>query len=199
MAKNILEKDENTPDGSKKGDSKSKAKVKKHSTKGKRKSDKGKGSKKKGKRVVSSGSSTSSSSDSSSESMDPEQVMSSLALQLSLSKNHLKLKGNKVMKLEDLSPEQLQFVMSRPSQCHRDLPELSTLTLHECGGELYQMRKQVSQRLLGKVSKKKQYANEELRTQAQAEEHCKMAWMKRLLQVYELFGKFTGHWEKETL
>ena len=51
MAKNILEKDETTPDGSKKGDSKSKAKVKKHSTKGKRKSDKGKGSKKKGKRL----------------------------------------------------------------------------------------------------------------------------------------------------
>ena len=147
-AKNILEKDDTTPDGSKKGDSKSKAKVKKHSVgKSKKKTEKGRGGKKKVKKPVSSESS-SSSSDSSSESMDPEQVMSSLALQLSLSKNLLKLKGNKVMKLEDLSPEQLQFVMSRPSQCHRDLPELSTMTLHECEGELYQMRKQVSQRLL---------------------------------------------------
>eukprot|EP00438_Fugacium_kawagutii_P032081 Skav235381 [mRNA] locus=scaffold59:703122:703861:- [translate_table: standard] len=110
--------------------------------------------------------------------------MSSLALQLSLSTNQLKLKGNKVLKMEDLSAQGLQFIMAQPPQ-HDRLPELSTFTLHECGGELYEMRRAAVARLSSKISKKKQLANEELRAHAAAEEACKARWMKRLCEIYE--------------
>ena len=194
MAKNIIKQ---SGSESTKGTEKvkEKKKVKKSHEKNHQKKGKKKTKVKTNKSSSSSSSSKSScsSKDSSSEisSTDPEQTMSSLALQLSLSQSQLKLKGGRVMKVEDLSPEQLAFVICDPAGCHKQLPELSTFTLHECGGELYQMRKQATQRLQGKVSKKKQYQNEDLRTQAQAEEACKMTWKKRVLEIYELFG-FAG-------
>ena len=195
MAKNILNqsKGEDAPDSERtsKGNKKKDLKKVKKAEKIKGKKDTKKTSKKKKKSSSSSSSSSASkgSKDSSSSSAsDPEQVMSSLALQLNLSQNMLKLKDKKVMKIEDLTAEQIQFIISHPTGCHHDLPELATFTLHECGGELYQMRKQATLRLQGKVSKRKHLQDEGVRTQAQAEEACKMAWKKRVLEIYELFG-----------
>ena len=193
MAKNILNQNSGTDaDGgvaSKGSKSKKEVKKVKKSEKNKGKKDSKKSLKKKRKSSTSSSSSSDSegSKDSSSAS-DPEQVMSSLALQLNLSQSLLKLKDKKVMKIEDLTPEQIQFIISRPTGCHHELPELATFTLHECGGEFYQMRKQATLRLQGKVSKRKHLQDEGVRTQAQAEEACKMAWKKRVLEIYELFG-----------
>ncbi len=191
MAKNIIKQSASDPTN--KG-TETKAKEKKKVKKTHEKTSKKKSSKKHKAKANKASSSTSKSSassqDSSSDdsSADPEQTMSSLALQLSLSQSQLKLKGGRVMKVEDLSPEQLAFLICDPAGCHKQLPELSTFTLHECGGELYQMRKQATMRLQGKISKKKQYMNEDFRTQAQAEEACKMTWKKRVLEIYESFG-----------
>lgn len=177
---------------------KKKAKKEKEKEKKTKSKQKGKKAKRKGKSSSSSKSSSKSDSDSadsdsgdasSEDAKDPERVMSSLALQLSLSTNQLKLKGSKVLKIEDLSPQGLQFIMAHPPQ-HEKLPELSTFTLHECGGELFEMRRAAVSRLAGKVSKRKQLQNEELRTHAAAEEACKARWMKRLLDVYELLGSY---------
>lgn len=129
--------------------------------------------------------SSNSSSSETSDNDNAEQVMSSLALQLSLSQSQLKLKGSKLVKVEDLSPAQLQFILAQPAGCSRELPELSTMCFHETGGELYEMRKACVQRLAGRVNRKRAMQNEELRTHTQAEEACLRKWKSRLLDVYE--------------
>lgn len=188
MAKNIIKQSD--PGKGTETKVKDKKKVRKDEKTSKKKSSSKKHKAKAKKASSSTSKSSASSNDSSSNesSADPEQTMSSLALQLSLSQSQLKLKGGRVMKVEDLSPEQLAFLICQPAGGHKQLPELSTFTLHECGGELFQMRKQATTRLQGKVSKRKQLVNEELRTQAQAEEACKMTWKKRILEIYESFG-----------
>lgn len=191
MAKKILEKsDGDTSKPAKASVKKTKKKEMKKSKKSK-KSGKDKKVSKSKKAKKSSSSESSSASDpstdgnSSEDSETAEQVMSSLALQLSLSQKQLQLKGSKLVKVEDLSPAQLQFVLAQPGGCSRALPELSTMCFHETGGELYEMRKACVQRLAGKVDKKKAFQSEELRTHTQAEEACLRKWKGRLLEVYE--------------
>ena len=199
MAEEILEKTEGTGGRPSGASSKSKTsparkfkkrkeekKVKKDHKEKDRK-DKADRKHKKGKKskAPTSSSSTEELSDSQ-DSQDPEKVMSSLALQLGLSGNTLKLKGSKVMKIEDLSPDQLQFIMADPPGLGQHLGELSTFTLFETGGELYQLRRAATVRLQARVGKKK--VSKDLEKNTQAEVVCLGTWKKRLLDIYELLA-----------
>ena len=193
MAESILETDGVA--GSSKDGAKEKGKVVRKE--GKSKKSKAKKDKKdrKGKKVKEeseSGSDSEQQCEASSSSEDPERIHSSLALQLNLSGNQLKLKGSKVLKVEDLSPDQLQFIIAHPSGCHQNLPELSTFTLFETGGELYQMRRAATTRLQNQLGKKK--VNKDLERQTQAEEVCLRSWKKHLLEIYELLEMFNLDW-----
>ena len=188
MAKNILQDHGDEEGNTNKKTAKTVKKKEKRVSNGK--SKKSKKEKHKKKSTSSSSESSSSSDESGASQEDPEQVMNSLALQLNMSQSMLKIKGSRILKIEDLSPEALQFIMAQPGQCAKALPELCTFTLMETGGELYQMRKAAVARLQGKAksSKRKAMESESMRTQTQAEEAWLRVWKKRLLEVYELFG-----------
>lgn len=190
MAKNILQDHGDAEGGNTTTTTKKPVKKEKKKTSKDGKGKKSKKEKSKKKSTSSSSDSSSSSDESGGSVEDPEQVMNSLALQLNMSQSMLKIKGSRILKIEDLSPEALQFIMAQPGACAKALPELSTFTLMETGGELYQMRKAAVARLQGKVksSKRKAMENESVRTQTQAEEACLRVWKKRLLEIYELFG-----------
>ncbi|CAK8993234.1 unnamed protein product [Durusdinium trenchii] len=122
-------------------------------------------------------------SESASEDMDPETQMSSLALQLGLNMATLKLKTKKQIKVEDLAPEAIIFVLAQPPGCTTKLPQLSTYTLHETGGELFALRQAAAARLKkkGEESKRSQQCEE----MVCAEEAVLRKWKSRLCEIYE--------------
>lgn len=133
-------------------------------------------------------------SESASEDMDPETQMSSLALQLGLNMATLKLKTKKQIKVEDLAPEAIIFVLAQPPGCTTKLPQLSTYTLHETGGELFALRQAAAARLKkkGEESKRSQQCEE----MVCAEEAVLRKWKSRLCEIYEQLGAKGEKWGK---
>ena len=105
MAKNILQDHGDAEGGNTTTTTKKPVKKEKKKTSKDGKGKKSKKEKSKKKSTSSSSDSSSSSDESGGSVEDPEQVMNSLALQLNMSQSMLKIKGSRILKIEDLSPE----------------------------------------------------------------------------------------------
>ena len=120
---------------------------------------------------------------------DAETVCNNLALQLGLSAKQLKLKTGKVVKVEDLSGEQLTFILA---ETNKKLDNLSVFTLYELGGELVGLRKGCSDRLRAEAKKKPKKKSEAKEEEEQKDlcglELSRKKWQFRLCDVYELLG-----------
>ena len=124
------------------------------------------------------------------ESPESETLCNNLAMQLGLGPKQLKLKACKIVKVEDLSGEQLTFLLA---QTAKKLQDLSVFSLYEIGGELVGLRKGCNDKLMADAKKQSKKKRTAVHEDAKTKDLCGLEisqkkWQSRLCQVYEFLG-----------